>query len=54
VFDGHNGVHAAEFASQRILHGVTKSKHFPTDISTSLVRLLFTFGWRCSGLSAMQ
>lgn len=37
VFDGHNGVHAAEFASQRILHGVTKSKHFPTDISTSLV-----------------
>jgi serine/threonine protein phosphatase PrpC len=38
VFDGHNGSHAAEFASQRILQGILNSKHFPTDICNSLVR----------------
>lgn len=43
VFDGHNGLHAAEFASQRILQGVTNSKHFPTDICNSLVRQLQRF-----------
>lgn len=36
VFDGHSGSHAAEFASERILQGVTASGHFPRDIGASL------------------
>lgn len=38
VFDGHCGSHAAEFASSRILEGVTGHTHFPGDIPASLVR----------------
>jgi serine/threonine protein phosphatase PrpC len=37
VFDGHNGSHAAEFASERILQEVTSSQHFPADLEASLV-----------------
>lgn len=37
VFDGHSGADAAEFASQHILHGVKRSKHFHTDIPAALV-----------------
>lgn len=36
VFDGHCGSHAAEFASSRILEGVTGHTHFPGDIPASL------------------
>jgi protein phosphatase 2C family protein 2/3 len=38
VFDGHSGSHAAEFASDRILRGVTASGHFPRDIGASLTK----------------
>ncbi|KAF6260544.1 phosphatase 2C-like domain-containing protein [Scenedesmus sp. NREL 46B-D3] len=36
VFDGHCGSHAAEFASSRILEGVTGHTCFPADIPASL------------------
>jgi serine/threonine protein phosphatase PrpC len=38
VFDGHCGNHAAEFASSRILEGVTGHSRFPVDIPATLVR----------------
>eukprot|EP00882_Tetradesmus_deserticola_P022234 GHRQ01024128.1.p1 GENE.GHRQ01024128.1~~GHRQ01024128.1.p1 ORF type:complete len:295 (-),score=57.41 GHRQ01024128.1:237-1121(-) len=36
VFDGHCGSHAAEFASARILEGVTGHTCFPADIGASM------------------
>jgi hypothetical protein len=38
VFDGHCGSHAADFASSRILEGVTGHTRFPVDIPATLVR----------------